>query len=91
MSRIIVLPEELQEVVDRLNKIENILKSKQEKFDDPFVDSLEFLHLMKISKRTAQSWRDEGIIPFSQIGNKIYYKMSDVKQLLNNHYHSESR
>ncbi len=87
MGRIIVLPEELQEVVDRLDKIEYILKAKQEKVEDPFLDSQEFLQLMNISKRTAQTWRDEAIVPFSQIGSKIYYKMSDVKQLLDRHYH----
>jgi hypothetical protein len=41
---------------------------------------------MKISKRTAQTWRDEGKISFSQVGNKIYYKLSDVEVLLNQHY-----
>jgi DNA-binding transcriptional regulator PaaX len=34
---------------------------------------------IKISKRTAQTWRDEGKISFSQ-GNKIYYKLSDVEK-----------
>lgn len=91
MARIIVLPEELQEVVDRLDKIEKILKTKQEKIEDPFLDSQEFLQLMNISKRTAQTWRDDGVIPFSQIGSKIYYKMSDVKELLDKHYHSAGR
>lgn len=37
---------------------------------------------MNISKRTAQSWRDEGIVSFSQVGSKIYYRMSDVQKLL---------
>jgi len=41
---------------------------------------------MKISKRTAQTWRDEGRISFSQVGNKIYYKLSDVEKLLQEHY-----
>jgi hypothetical protein len=41
---------------------------------------------MKISKRTAQTWRDEGKISFSQVGSKIYYKLSDVEKLLQTHY-----
>jgi hypothetical protein len=41
---------------------------------------------MKISKRTAQTWRDEGKISFSQVGSKIYYKLSDVEKLLQEHY-----
>ncbi|WP_272973049.1 helix-turn-helix domain-containing protein, partial [Croceibacter atlanticus] len=49
-------------------------------------DNQEFLQLMNISKRTAQTWRDEGVISFSQIGSKIYYRMSDVQKLLDNNY-----
>lgn len=41
---------------------------------------------MKISRRTAQTYRDENMIAFSIIGNKLYYKMSDVEDLLNRHY-----
>jgi 3-methyladenine DNA glycosylase Tag len=39
--------------------------------------------LLQISKRTLQSYRDNGILPFSQIGRKCYYKVSDVEQLIN--------
>ena len=41
---------------------------------------------MKISKRTAQTWRDEVKISFSQVGNKIYYRLSDVEELMQKHY-----
>jgi hypothetical protein len=37
---------------------------------------------MGISKRTAQTWRDEKRISFSQVGAKIYYRREDVEQLL---------
>jgi predicted site-specific integrase-resolvase len=50
------------------------------------LDNQEFLQLMNISKRTAQSWRDEGKVSFSQIGSKIYYRMSDVQKLLDKNY-----
>ena len=50
------------------------------------MDNEEFIQLMGISKRTAQGWRDEGKISFSQVGNKIYYKQSDVDKLLAEHY-----
>ena len=73
----------LQHTLEELKvKIDTISKKPQE----VFVDNQEFLFLMKISKRTAQTWRDEGKISFSQVGNKIYYKMADVEELLNKHY-----
>ena len=34
------------------------------------------------SKTTAQRHRDTGVIPFSKIGGKIYYRRSDVEGLL---------
>ena len=73
----------LQNTLEELKvKIDTISKKPQE----VFVDNQEFLFLMKISKRTAQTWRDEGKISFSQVGNKIYYKMGDVEELLNKYY-----
>ena len=36
-----------------------------------------------ISKRTLQSYRDTGKIPFSMIGHKCYYKESYITDLLN--------
>jgi uncharacterized membrane protein len=46
---------------------------------------------MNISKRTAQTWRDEGIISYSQVGSKIYYRMSDVQKLLDSNYNQASK
>jgi hypothetical protein len=41
--------------------------------------------LMKISKRTAQDWRDKGMITFSQVGNKFYCRMEDIELMVLNH------
>ena len=49
------------------------------------IDNAEFVLLMKISKRTAQHWRDTGMITFSQIGNRIYYRMEDIEQMVIKH------
>jgi len=38
--------------------------------------------LLHISIRTLQSYRDNGTIPFSQIGHKCYYKVSDIEQII---------
>ncbi|MGZ9676145.1 helix-turn-helix domain-containing protein [Flavobacterium sp. GNP001] len=51
-----------------------------------FFDSQEFMQLMNISKRTAQQWRDNKVIGFSQVGNKIYYSLSDILNLLKENY-----
>ena len=51
-----------------------------------WLDNQEFMALLKISKRTAQHYRDSGLISFSQVGAKIYYRLEDIEQLLNKHY-----
>ena len=86
MEASIVSKDKYAELVSRLDEITTRLNAKNEPKNDTFLDNQEFLILMKISKRTAQTWRDEGRISFSQVGNKIYYKLSDVEKLLNEHY-----
>ena len=59
---------------------EEIKKNKK------WISSEEVCHLLMISKRTLQSYRDRGILPFAQIGRKIYYKTSDIDDYLDQHY-----
>ena len=40
--------------------------------------------LLQISLRTLQSYRDSGMLPFSLIGRKCYYRVSDMQQLIDN-------
>ena len=69
-----------------IEEIKSKLDKQNKNPEETFLDNQEFLLLMKISKRTAQTWRDEGKISFSQVGNKIYYKLADVEELLEKHY-----
>lgn len=86
MEVFILSKAQFTELTSRLDELKEQLESQQPTSKKSFVDNEEFLELMGISKRTAQSWRDEGKISFSQVGNKIYYKMSDVDKLLAEHY-----
>ncbi|MDH7912321.1 helix-turn-helix domain-containing protein [Winogradskyella sp. SYSU M77433] len=86
MEAIILSTQQYKDLVNRLDVLNKQLEEKQKKPQDTFLDNQEFLQLMNISKRTAQTWRDEGVISFSQIGSKIYYRMSDVQKLLDNNY-----
>jgi biopolymer transport protein ExbB/TolQ len=86
MEAIILSAQQYKELVNRLDVLNKRLEEKQKSPNDTFLDNQEFLQLMNISKRTAQSWRDEGKVSFSQIGSKIYYRMSDVQKLLDKNY-----
>lgn len=86
MKAIILSVEQFNEIVNRLDTLYSKLNEKQKSAGNTFLDNQEFIQLMNISKRTAQTWRDQGIVSFSQIGSKIYYKMEDVEKLLNKNY-----
>ncbi len=86
MEAVILSKDQYTEIIEKLDELVKCINAKNEPKKDTFLDNQEFLLLMKISKRTAQTWRDEGRISFSQVGNKIYYKLSDVEKLLQEHY-----
>lgn len=54
--------------------------------DRKYLSTDEVCRLLFISKRTCQTYRDRGIIPFSQVGRKIYYKALDIDEYLERHY-----
>jgi hypothetical protein len=75
--------EEVQDIKLRLDDIALTLKQKQRTEPDQiWYDNQEFLQIMNISKRTAAYWRTENVITYSQVGNKIYYRLSDIMDLL---------
>jgi len=86
MEAIILSKNQYNELLNKIDEVKTSLEVKQKNPQDVFVDNQEFLQLMNISKRTAQTWRDEGVVSFSQIGSKIYYRMSDVEKLLEKNY-----
>lgn len=86
MEAIILSKNQYNELLKKIDELKTSLDEKQKNPKDIFVDNQEFLQLMNISKRTAQTWRDEGVVSFSQIGSKIYYRMSDVEKLLEKNY-----
>ena len=86
MDVITIQSEAFQELKSSLESINNRLNGKEKEPKEKWLDNQEFMQLMKISKRTSQSYRDNGIISFSQVGAKIYFKLSDVEELLKAHY-----
>ena len=86
MDAVILTKDQFENLNAQLEQIKSYLSNKQKDPKDVFLDNQEFLQLMNISKRTAQSWRDDGVISFSQINSKIYYQMNDVQALLDKNY-----
>ena len=72
------LNKRVQSLVTRFNE-------KEKPHDQVWLTNEELEKLLKISKRTTQLYRDNGMIPYSQVGNKIYYKLSDIEHFLESH------
>ncbi len=74
--------EQYERILRKLDKIASDFIYARQLPDDMFIDNPKFMELMGISQKTAQAWRDKGTISYSQVGNKIYYRISDIKELL---------
>jgi hypothetical protein len=90
-NKLIILTEEaFTQIIEKLNSIESLLLEKTKIKKPMWLDNQEFMQLLKISSRTAQNYRDKNMISFSLIGNKLYYKLSDVEDLLERFYHKRT-
>lgn len=54
-----------------------------------WIDGQDVFEKLHISPRTMQRWRTNGVLPFSQLNGKYFYRKSDILMLLNAHYNGE--
>jgi hypothetical protein len=77
----------LSSIEKRLEELTAIVAKRQESvFNKVIIDNEEFQRLFKISPNTAENWRKQGIIAFSQMNNKIVYKIEDINLMLDKNY-----
>ena len=86
MEVVTIQSEAFNQIVEKIEAVHKRLDAKEKEPKEQWLDNNELMQLLKISKRTAQHYRDSGLISFSQVGNKIYYKLSDIEELLKRHY-----
>jgi hypothetical protein len=48
------------------------------------LDDVSLRAYFNVSARTTAEWRRKGLITYSRIGNKVYYRYSDVAKMLDN-------
>ncbi len=82
MDVIIFESQAFREIDGKLTTILRKVSEQKSYQGETWLDNQEVCKILKISKRTLQSYRDEGILPFSQVGSKIYYKRSDIDKKL---------
>lgn len=79
--------EAFQNLMGRIENIENYFKhvARMQPLSEQWLDIEETCKLLKISKRTLQAYRDQGILSFSQVGGKIYFSASAIEEHLIQH------
>lgn len=63
--------------------------TKKELLETPvedWIDSYDVIRLLRISPRTLLKLRNEHIIPYSKINNKVYFRRQDIQKILADNY-----
>lgn len=88
MNNIILLQSEAYDQLQQATfaYMKRLMVEERKKPAIEWLDNDEAAALLKVSARTLQSWRDERILKFSQIGRQIYYNREDIDRMLEQHY-----
>ena len=77
------LDEMKNELWELLEMTENVVQKYTPIFkEEKWLDNQEVCLMMDITKRTLQTYKDKGLLPYSKLNRKNYYKRSDVQALL---------
>ncbi len=75
MEVITIESEAYKSLLNRFDALEQKIDSPGE---EELLDNQDVCQLLKISKRTLQSYRDSGKIPYHRISNKILYRRFEI-------------
>jgi len=79
-----------QDIKDLKARIELLRQSRAEVLKDTWIDNQDVLQTLHISKRTLQTLRTNGTLPYSKVKGKFYYKVADIEQLLQDNYYNHN-
>ena len=72
------------ELLDK--KVDTLTKTHAQVLTEEWIIGEQVKSILKICNRKMQTLRDNGTLPFSRIDGTIYYRTSDVENLLNSNY-----
>lgn len=83
----VMLPQSVwEELQSSIQELKEMLREKTaDEINGQWVESTEARKMLGVSAKTWQSYRDKRIIPFSQVGRKIYVRRKDLEDFLNRH------
>ncbi|SMP12530.1 MULTISPECIES: helix-turn-helix domain-containing protein [Chryseobacterium] len=76
----------MERIMERFDILKEQVSSSQSRFieidGEVLLDNQDVLQLLKISSRSLQRYRTDKKLPYYTISGKLYYKLSDVHQLI---------
>lgn len=83
-------------LLERMDRLMENMESLAENYKpvlggERFLTDKELSGMLKVSRRSLQDYRNEGRIPYIQLGGKILYRESDIEQILKNGYRKAYR
>ena len=83
-------------LLERMDRLMENMESLAENYKpvlggERFLTDKELSGMLKVSRRSLQDYRNEGRIPYIQLGGKILYRESDREQVLKNGYREAYR
>ena len=72
-----------EEMKSRFNQFSEHVRQLCSRYRPPekmnWLDNADVCEKLNVSKRTLQTYRDGGLLAYSQINHKIYYRLEDVE------------
>ena len=81
--------EQLDSMLDGIESMNE--KSKASFGNERFMTDKEVSAWLKVSRRTLQDYRNNGMVSYYQLGGKILYKASDIEKLVMGGYQNAYR
>jgi hypothetical protein len=79
----LTLEEWLEKISGQMGQIIKALEAKKLTLADlGLIDTHDLCLLLNITPRTVANWRKTGEIRFSKKGGRYYYKISDIKEMM---------
>lgn len=76
----------MERIMERFDLLKEQMIKNQSRFievdGEQLLDNQDVLQLLKISSRSLQRYRTDKKLPYYTISGKLYYKLSDVHQLI---------
>ena len=75
--------EDMEKLYDKLDELNTKINKKYLSPDQIIHREVDVLEILKISSSTLKIWKRNNIIKYSKIGNQVFYKHSDLIELIN--------